>query len=619
MKHWIFRVCRFVAATQAVIPGAVAATLAIGIWQWGGWQPWEEIGYNYLFQIRESGILSQASWDETIAIIAIDNASLEKYGSFPWSRERYAQLLQALEPSPPAVIGFDLLFVDPGEGDSEFANAIAKAGNVVLATAWDGQGEPLEPLPELKQASASVGQIWHNPDPDGISRRAAVFAKGIPGLGVAMTQIADGDQAETLPQPMAGKQQQLIWLNWMQRAEALPTYSFADVVEGKVASDALADKVVLVGVTATGIDTLRSPLDQQPPISGVYLHATLIDNLRQSRELHPLAESLILLLLLVLGLGSSWVFSNHGIKSRMAIALLFPVIWLGIAAAAFSYSHQWFPIAAPIGTGLLTLAGVQLREKYQLMRLFETYVAPKTAQLIWQQQSQVCPFDANPSQQTTATILFMDIRGFTTISERMTPAELYSWLNPYLETMTNCIMDHDGIVDKYIGDAIMAVFGVSHEGLTSETIRDGASKAIAACLEMNRCLALLNQRFQQEGKPLIEVGIGVHTGLVVAGSLGSKRRLNYSVLGDAVNIASRLQSLNKNVTDDNPHHILISSSTYDYVRDRYQAKPIKSIKLRGRKQKTLIYSVLGQKPQIQPQPDSYTQSAAVLSSLQIFL
>lgn len=136
---------------------------------------------------------------------------------------------------------------------------------------------------------------------------------------------------------------------------------------------------------------------------------------------------------------------------------------------------------------------------------------------------------------------------------------------------------------------------------------------------MNRCLALLNQRFQQEGKPLIEVGIGVHTGVVMAGSLGSKRRLNYSVLGDTVNVASRLQSLNKNVTDDNPHHILITSSTYDYVRDRYQAKPIKSLKLRGRNQKTLIYSVLGQKPQIQPQPDSYTQSAAVLSGLQIFL
>lgn len=619
MKYWMSRVRRFVAATQAVIPGAVGAALAIGIWQWGGWQPWEEMGYNYLFQIRESGILPQAIWDETIAIIAIDNASLEKYGSFPWSRDRYAQLLQALEPSPPAVIGFDLLFIDSGEGDTEFADAIAQAENVVLATAWDEQGKILEPLAELKQASASVGQIWHNPDPDGISRRAAVFTKGIPGLGVAMIQVADGDKPKSLPQPISGKQQQSIWLNWIQKAEALPTYSFADVVEGKVAPDALADKLVLVGVTATGIDTLRSPLNKKPPISGVYLHGTLIDNLRQSRQLQPLAEPLILLLLLLLGLGLSWVLSNQGIKSRIAIALLFPVIWLGIAAATFSYSHLWLPIAAPIGTGLLTLAGVQLREKQQLMTLFETYVAPKTAQLIWQKQGPVCSLDAIPSQQTTATILFMDIRGFTTISERMTPAEVYSWLNPYLETMTNCIMDHDGIVDKYIGDAIMAVFGVSNEGLTSETIRDGALNAIAACLEMNHCLALLNQRFQQEGKPLIEVGIGVHTGLVMAGSLGSKRRLNYSVVGDTVNVASRLQSLNKKVTNNNPHHILITSSTYEYVRDRYQAMPIQSLKLRGREQKTLIYSVLGQKPQTQPQPGFYTQSADVLSSLQIFL
>ncbi len=335
VKRWISRFQCWVAVTQAVFPGVAAAAISLGIWQLGGWQPLEQIGSNYLFKIRQSGMGSAQQWDDSIALIAIDNVSLQKYGSFPWPRYRYAQLLQALKASPPAAIGFDVLFVDRGKGDAEFAKAIAASHNVVLATAWDEQGNPLEPLPQLQKAGATVGQIWHNPDPDGISRRTAVFAKDVPGLGVTMLQV--GNRGQHIPQPIPGKQKQSVWLNWPHDAKALPTYSFTDVVEGKVPPEALADKLVLVGVTATGIDVLRSPLNQTPPISGVYLHAALLDNLLQSRLLQPLAEELIWVVLVVLGVGSSWVLSHQKIGGRLAIAVLSPAIWMSIAVAAFSY------------------------------------------------------------------------------------------------------------------------------------------------------------------------------------------------------------------------------------------------------------------------------------------
>lgn len=393
--------------------------------------------------------------------------------------------------------------------------------------------------------------------------------------------------------------QQPTWINWSDRIEAMPTYSFADVVQGKIASEKLLNKIVIVGTTATGIDTLQTPFDQIPPVGGVYLHAAMLDNLLHDRLLQRLPEPPAMLAILSLGLLTSVVLSKLGLKGRIAVVVGLSCLWLAAGLAALSLANWWIPIAAPVGTVLMAGFGMQLREQHEkqlLMSLFAKHVAPETAAVLWQNRRQIFQQGELQAQELVATVLFMDIRGFTTISEKLPPQELLSWLNLYLEAMTDCIMDHDGVVDKYIGDSIMAVFGVPFSRKNLAEIQQDAFNAIAASLAMHNRLQSLNQQLQAEGKSLIQFGIGIHTGLLVAGSVGGARRLNYSVLGDVVNIASRLEGLNKEITANNPHNLLITAETLSLVHDRFLSQPVGKLKLRGRMQPKTIFSVLGQKP-----------------------
>lgn len=460
----------------------------------------------------------------------------------------------------------------------------------------------LEPVPVLDEAAKSVGHIYHQRDTDGISRRATVFIESMPLLGLATLQLKHGSIATTrfpeLSLARGGQAEQNAWINWPGKTEAVNTYSFVDVAEGRIDAKALEGKLVLVGFTATGLDPLSTPLNQSPPTAAVYLHAALMDNVLNDRLLRRLPVLAIILLLLVIGPVTSWLLFKCGPWGRIALILVLPLAWFALALVAFSIGHWWMPIAAPIGTILLAGSGVQLREQYekqQLMSLFSKYVAPETAKMIWKRKAEIFENGKLEPQELTATVLFMDIRGFTTISENLRPRELLGWLNLYLDTMSRCIMNHDGVIDKYIGDAIMAVFGIPFAQTEYEAQQRDALNCIAASISMHEQLRQLNQRLQLEGKPLIEFGIGIHTGTVVAGSLGGNYRLNYSVVGDTVNVAARLEAMNKEVKSERPYNILVSDSTFAYVRDRYVGQDVGTIQLRGKKTATRVYSIAGEK------------------------
>ncbi|WP_309228796.1 adenylate/guanylate cyclase domain-containing protein [Microcoleus sp. FACHB-831] len=604
-KLVVARFQRYFSRNPSLLPGAIASVISICAWQLGLLQPLENLGYNTLFQVRNIGVLPKPNWDKRVVVVAIDEASLRKYGRFPWTRDRYTKLLQSLEASPPAVIGFDILFAEPSPQDAQFADAMFAKGNVVLARAWDDRGIPLATIPNLQEAAAAEGHILHQADTDGISRSATLFARGLPSLGVAMLQVYnDNKQLQTgkPEQPLAlgdrSAEFQRVLINWPGNTQDAPTYSFVDVVEGRVPKDAFAEKFVLVGITATGVDTLVTPLNQTPPTSGIYLHAAVIDNLLNDRLLQPVPQSGVLLLLLIIGSATSWLLLKQGPRGRVLTLGLLPVTWLAIAILLFTFGRWFIPTAAPIGTMLLAGAIVQLREqqeKQQLMKLFEKHVAPETASLIWQRKEEIIQNGELQAQEMVATVLFMDIRGFTTISEKLQPRELLNWLNQYLDAMSECIMDNNGVIDKYIGDAIMAVFGIPFARSKEEDIKQDALNAIAACLAMHEQLQQLNQRFKVEGKPIIEFGIGIHTGPVIAGSVGGSRRISYSILGDTVNVAARLEAMNKEVKAGNPYRVLMSAETYAYVRDRYYVRPIKTIQLRGRERETVICAILGKR------------------------
>ncbi|MEG4851162.1 adenylate/guanylate cyclase domain-containing protein [Microcoleus sp. B5-D4] len=584
---------QYITTNPPWMTGALVGIMSVAMLQFGIWKPLEYLGYKMLFQIRESGILPNPGWDSRIAVIAIEPHSLQEYGQFPWPRNRYAQLLEALKKSPPTAVGFDILFLDPSPKDDILAAAIAANGKVVLP-----RTPKEEPVASLKAVAAGVGHISQEADSDGITRESKIFLNGIPNFGLAMTHrynAANPQDPVLLPQSK-NKQEKKVWVNWPGKTENLPTYAFVDVVEGRIPADDLTNKLVLVGIVATGFDPISSPLNKTT--AGVYLYAALIDNLLNQRLLQRLPVLVEILLLLGIGPLTALVLGNRGVKERIVIALGLPIIWIGAGALLFGFFFWWVPIAAPIGTLILSGTALQLREQYekqQLMRLFEKHVAPETAQLIWERKAEIFEQGELEPQELTATVLFMDIRSFTSISEKMRPRDLLTWLNNYLEAMTNCIMDHGGVVDKYIGDAIMAVFGVPFCHTEYREIQQDALNAVAACIAMHERLHQLNQQLRSEHKPLIKFGIGLHTGQLVAGSVGGSRRLNYSVIGDAVNVAARLEAMNKEIVSDSPFNLLVTARTFAYVRDRYEGQKVGSILLRGKKEETVVYAILGEK------------------------
>ncbi len=574
--------------------GAAAAVFSVALWQFGAWQPLEWQVYKALFQIREAGFLPARGWDSRLAVIAVDPYSLQKYGQFPWRRDRYVDLLQALEQSPPAAIGFDILFLDPSSQDTKLAKAMAANGRAVLAKVAEE-----DVVPKLKAAAAGVGDILHQADADGISRSLNLFIDGSPSLGVATLQVYSKSRPDSIsvPQLLPGEKPK-IWLNWPGKTENVPTYAFADVVDGKIPPQDLTDKLVLLGLVADGWDPVSSPLDRTT--AGVYSHVALIDNLLNDRYLRRPPNWLVLLALLAIGPTTSWLLGDRNLRDRLAIVWGLPVGWFILAALLFGFSYWWLPVAAPIGTAFLGAIALQLREQYekqQLMSLFEKHVAPETARMIWERKGEIFRDGELEPQEVTATVLFMDIRSFTSISETMTPRELLGWLNDYLDAMTDCIMDRGGVVDKYIGDAIMACFGVPFPRSKNLDVKEDAINAVAACIDMHRRLEQLNQKLKDQGKALIRFGIGLHTGPLVAGSVGGHRRVNYSVIGDTVNTAARLESMNKQLTADRDYQILVTEETFALVSDRYLGQQVDAIQLRGKTQKTVIFNILGEKSQ----------------------
>ncbi|MCT7952522.1 adenylate/guanylate cyclase domain-containing protein [Ancylothrix sp. C2] len=598
VKTGLQRIQSFLTGNYPWLPGAMAAVVSVSIAGLGYWKQPENLAYNTFYQLRP-----QLKWDERIAVIAIDQASLQEYGQFPWPRTRYAQLLQALEKTPPAAIGFDILWIAPSANDEELASALAANNRSVLARAWDKQGKSLQVLPKLASAAAGVGHILHQPDEDGISRNSTIWVNtpqiSIPGLSAAMLQVYNANNpGKTVGIPAARKAEkyQNIWINWPSKTEYLTTYSFADIAEGRINPD-LTGKLVLVGATATGMDEMRTPLNQKPPTSGVYLYAAVIDNLLNQRLLKPSDHWFDLLILLMAGPVTSWFLFERKLKERIFIGLMLPPAWFTIVFAAFCWGNLWFPVAAPVATILLTLLFVQVREQYekqQLMSLFAQHVAPEMAEVIWERKDEIFENGELEAQELTATVLFMDIRSFTSISENMKPRDLLNWLNQYFDVMARCIMEHGGVIDKYIGDAIMAVFGIPFPQGQVENIKGDATAAIAASMAMHERLKELNKRFEEEGKPVIKFGIGIHTGTVVAGTVGGAERLSYSVVGDTVNVAARLEAMTKNLTADKQFKILLTDRTYSYVSDRYLAEEVGAIQLRGKADETTVYTIVGE-------------------------
>jgi signal transduction histidine kinase/CheY-like chemotaxis protein len=366
-----------------LLPGAISAAAIALLLRLGALQSLEHIAYRHLFQARGS-----IPWDDRIVLVTIDDASLKQLGRFPWSRRYYTQLLNALSNGEPSVVAIDLLWPESSAEDAKLAQAMIQQGRVVLAEAWDPTGAPLMPTPVLTAAAIATGHALKREDPDGLVRQVALQIHERPILGVAALQAYSLVQAPVeLPHL-----EQPLWINWVSPASQLQSYSFVDVVQGKIPAQAFRNKIVLVGVTAAGLDPLVTPFDRNPPTGSVYLHATVIHNLLRQNSLQPLQSHGFWLLLLLSAPGLSWLMSAWSTRQQLVVMVGLCCGW-GLLSLLLFRANYWLPIAPPITLFVTTAVTFGLSD-----RLREDYLLRQQITQLWKHYRQglvINPADFN--------------------------------------------------------------------------------------------------------------------------------------------------------------------------------------------------------------------------------
>ncbi len=594
-----------------------------------------------------------------IAIIDIDDASLQQLGQWPWPRSRMAGLVQRCAEAGAVAMGFDFLFAEPDrtsppnlaesmpqwpksvrqslralpDHDSSFAASfsalpvvLGMAGQPAGSAAPDAAkpvqtmlgGDPaarvlrfpavLTSLPELTAAAAGLGWISLAPSLDGVVRQVPLLATNgdntYPALSIELLRIAlGGDGWITLMSP-AGLEQLafqtpggemsipldhkgLFWVYYANPGAAAETISAVRVLAGE-ADEALRGRLVLVGSSALGFNDLHpTPLGGILP--GIEVHANILDAILNGQFLErPTwlfgAELCGLLVLSMLMWRAARRFGPAGLAT---LILLLAGVLLSLSAGLFlsmrwlvDVSYAWLVLLC---LGLLwgTANAVEVFQQRRRMRdAFRQYLAPELVEQL--SRSAEPPRLGGESREMT--ILFCDIRGFTSLSETLAPERLGALMNHYLSAMSAVVLQHGGTIDKYIGDCIMAFWNAPLAD------PDHALHACEAALALRAELPGVNQSLHAQGllgpEQSVQIGIGMHTGWVAVGNFGSLQRFDYTVLGDSVNQAARMESLCKTYERD----ILASRS----VRDRVPQIAMESLgetRMRGKQELVEVFAL----------------------------
>lgn len=372
--------------------------------------------------------------------------------------------------------------------------------------------------------------------------------------------------------------------------------------------EAFRNKIVLVGATATGLaDNRSTPFDTNETFPGVEVHANCIDNILSGEFIHrgPNENLIDIGFLLLFSLGAGILLSAVTPTRATVVLLTFLGLFLWLAYDLFAFHRIWIAAFLPVATLTTNYSAIisyrfffEEREKKRVRGAFQQYLAPGLINQLLD----------NPDllklggEEKELSIMFSDIRGFTAISEGLRPAELVGLLNEYLSQMTDIIFRNWGTLDKYIGDAIMAFWGAPYPQ------DDHAERACRTALDMIETLKRLQAQLAAAGRPPIDIGVGINTGPVLIGNMGSKNRFNYSILGDNVNLASRLEGLNKTFHS----HLILSEFTYEKVHEKFVTRELDFIRVKGKKKPVRIYELLAAAEEREPYRDLVERFARAL-------
>ncbi len=491
--------------------------------------------------------------------------------------------------------------------------------------AFESRPGVILPYDELTDAAAAVGHNFAIYDADGPVRRTAPFVRvgnvGVPSLAIATVMLAgpvapgairrDGTTLRVGPAsaplvpavipslygPEATGQRMLIRYTGPVMKDGKATYAdygFYDlfyserqILEGEkplVDPAVFKDKIVVIGTTAAGLKDLFTVPFAEGSMPGMQVHANIVDNLLSQRFMRPAGPGVNLFVLACCALAVGVMGAAVSVWPAVGFALLVAA-GVGGSSVLLMARGVWLDVAVPLLAVAAAAFGstvyqyfVEGREKRQVKRTFSRFVSKDVYEQLVADPSSARVGGARRDM----SVLFADIRGFTTMTERGRPEEVVAQLNEYFSRMVDVVFAHRGTVDKFVGDMVMALFGAPVADA------DHADHAVQAALGMLSALSGLNATWAADGKPPLEIGIGINSGDMVAGIIGSDTVMSYTVIGDAVNLGSRLESLNKEYGT----RLIISRATRDRLKGRYDMKPLGAVTVKGKSEPVDIFEVL---------------------------
>jgi len=619
--------------------GIIASLVVIALRSAGFLQFVELAGYDIYLRLKER----QTVPEPRVVLVQTVESDIQKLAEWPLSDHHMAEVLEKLLANNPRAIGVDLYRDIPVSPGTEELNRLLSSDKRVIVIEKFGSGGKGHVLgPRVLRGTDQIGFSDITVDDDGVVRRGLLFLDDGQNFAVSLSlRLATAYLADKGITPQPGEPDPA-WLrlgsvslrpfeandggyvnadargyqyllDYRGGSGRFRTYSLVDVLEGRVDPESIKGNIVIFGVNAESVkDEFLTPYDRFTPggqaTAGIAVHGYEVSQLIRT-ALHGdtpmrfLGDGFENLWILLWGIVAALV----GQVARSSLRLsLFTAAGLLLLVATTLYAfvnHWWLPVA-PVAlawvtsAGLVTafLSGHEKQEKKYLMDLFSKNVSPAVADEMWKHRASFLKGGRLEPRTMMVTVLFSDLANFTPVAERLAPAELMDWLNNYMETMAGLVIKHGGVVDDYYGDAIKANFGVPVPRTTEAEIREDAENALRCALAMRREMEQLNASWSADNAPRVRMRMGIATGSVVAGCLGSAQRMKYTTIGDVVNTAARLESYGKEIPErflDPYCQVMVAASTVGKLDGRFSVEPVGTLQLKGKSQGVEVFALMG--------------------------
>lgn len=561
----------------------------------------------------EDLLLVERPFRSDIVIVAIDNQSIKEIGQWPWKREVFSQALKKLEKYEPKAVGIDIVFSEEsrfGKNDDQIlaetlkklsyplilpvtADSLIIKKDQAFTDSFSGQLKIFEESVYSSPLNGKeIGHVNLILDSDGVVRRFPIFirqsqtkkdliteTRKIPAFSYLIVEKAG------LKIPNENSLSQIPRIVFSASPGTISRIPFYRLISEEIPLSRLKNKILLIGSTAVDLhDEKPTPLSRGTQMQGVEIQANIVNMLASGYSLKSLPFALTSLWIFLAGLFAWLIF----VIFRGSLKSLFANLFLG----GFWFILMIFLVEEGMMPNLIHINGSWIfstislfgyryfigeKEKQEIKKAFSRYVSKEVLDEILKDPKNI----SLGGEEREITILFSDIRDFTSVSEKLSPKELVNLLNDYFQAMSGEILKHKGILDKYIGDAIMAFWGAP--------VKDEkqADNAVQAAMAMIKQLEDFNKKLKEKSNLEINIGIGIFSGPAVVGNIGSETRFDYTAIGDSVNIASRLEGLTKTYKTK----IILSESVEKKLKDNYPLEFLGSVEIRGRKELVKIYKV----------------------------